>query len=300
MRKGFGLLAAFVLFLGLLPGTAQAATSLGAVVNAAGYGRSADLNIGEARDGVALESSAVAFGTALAPFTASASPASCVQVLAGRSVVLTDHRGNRLVACLTYVSFGQINFYLPRAPFTFLPHDSLLGSVQITDGAGVAQASKSLPIRGITPGFFSADSSGFGKPSGFVLRVRADGSQAQEPITGWIDLGPPGERVFLVLYGTGIRLRTPGRTVCLVYGGVVSGGKYRPGTYICGGQVPYAGPAPGLVGGVDQVNAEIPRDVPDARGAEVFVRLFVDDPGQAPAFARWTNVLSVSVSCSTC
>ncbi|MCS7481551.1 hypothetical protein ACFFQW_25320 [Umezawaea endophytica] len=278
------------------PVTASAAVGqLDAVVNAAGYGRSADLPIGESRDGVALESSAVAFGTNLAPFQASAAPTPCTQVLANRAVVLTDHQGHQLTACLTFVSFGQVNFYLPRANAPFVPHDSLIGEVRLVDTTnGNTVSRKPLPIRGITPGLFSADSTGFGLPAGYVLRVRADGSQSQEPISGGVDLGPAGDRVFLVLYGTGIRLRTPGRNACVVFGGVVSGGEYRPGTFICGAQVPYAGPAPGITA-VDQVNVEVPRDVPDAIGAEVFLRVFLDDPGQAPAFARWSNVLSVAI-----
>lgn len=70
----------------------------------------------------------------------------------------------------------------------------------------------------VAPGLFSANASGAGAVAVVALRVRADGSQSVEGINRFdaqtgrfvsvpIDLGPEGEQVFLILFGSGFRGR---------------------------------------------------------------------------------------------
>ncbi|QQS48958.1 MAG: hypothetical protein IPM66_10195 [Acidobacteriota bacterium] len=86
-------------------------------------------------------------------------------------------------------------------------------------------------------------------PAAVALRVRADGSQSYEPITDGIDLGDSGDRVFIVLFGTGIRHRIPRDEYAFAYIG---------GTRA---NVLYAGKNGADYEGLDQVNIEIPRSL---------------------------------------
>ena len=75
-----------------------------------------------------------------------------------------------------------------------------------------------------------------------------------------LDLGPEGERVYLVLFGTGIRQRSSLASVIATIGG----------TYA---EVSYAGAQDDLVG-VDQVNVLVPRSL--AGRGEIDVSLSVE------------------------
>ncbi len=88
--------------------------------------------------------------------------------------------------------------------------------------------------------------------------MRANGTQVYEPISRLdpatnlyvsvpIDLGPAGERVFLLLFGTCIRFSSALSAVTATIGGVNAA-------------VTYAGKQGGLVG-LDQVNVEVPRSL---------------------------------------
>ena len=104
-----------------------------------------------------------------------------------------------------------------------------------------------------------------------ALRVKADGSLVYEPITVFdqtlnqyvpvsIDLGPPEEQVFLILFGTGIRARSSLTAVNLTVGGEIA-------------EVNYAGPQNTFVG-LDQINGRLSRNL--AGRGEVDVDLSVD------------------------
>ena len=111
-------------------------------------------------------------------------------------------------------------------------------------------------IESVAPGLFSADSTGQGLLMGLALRVRADGSQSYEPITSFdpktkqfvatpIDLGPSSDRVFLVLFATGVRNRSSLNFVEVTIGGLST-------------DALYAGPQ-GSFAGLDQLNVLISR-----------------------------------------
>jgi uncharacterized protein (TIGR03437 family) len=109
----------------------------------------------------------------------------------------------------------------------------------------------------VAPGLFSANASGEGVAAAYAVRVR-DEAQTILPVAQLslelrrlvsipIDLGPPGDVVVLVLFGTGIRLRS---TLAAV--GCEIGGEHA--------EVQYASLVSGYVG-LDQVNAVVPRSL---------------------------------------
>jgi len=234
--------------------TARYAASALASVSAANY------------DGarLAVESIVAAFGTGLATTTQAATTLPLPTNLAGTIVNVRDNAGVERLAPLFFVSPAQINFLMPPGTAT--------GPAMITtiSGAGLVSAGTSQ-ITAVAPGLFTVDASGKGLAAATVLRVKADNSQIFEPIARFdpatgkfapipIDLGPETDRVFLILYGTGIRYHGALSTVTMTIGGANT-------------QVLYAG-AQGDFVGLDQINGLLPR-VLIGRG-EVDVVLSVD------------------------
>jgi uncharacterized protein (TIGR03437 family) len=168
------------------------------------------------------------------------------------------------LSSLFFTSPGQINLLLPSV----LPLNPTPLIVEI-DGLEMADA-LITPVS-VSPGLFTASSNGVGVPSAVVLRFKADGSQVYEPLMQFdvaknqftpipIDLGPEGDRVFVLLFGTGIRGRSDLSAVSLKLGEVVA-------------SVSYAGPQE-LFPGLDQVNVELPRAL--AGRGDVDLNLNVD------------------------
>lgn len=114
-------------------------------------------------------------------------------------------------------------------------------TVKITSGSGQISVGI-VEMTAISPGFFSASSTGQGIAAALALRVRGtqqsyeqisvynDGTNTFVPVP--VDLGPVGDQVFLVMYGTGFRFRTSdsgvnlkvgGRTLQSLFSGMVSG-----------------------------------------------------------------------------
>ncbi|MGH9843982.1 MAG: hypothetical protein ACREEM_35045, partial [Blastocatellia bacterium] len=153
-------------------------------------------------------------------------------------------------AGMYFVSPGQINFQVPPdlEPGT--------GYVTLRDERGVVKASGDIEIRPNAPALFTANSDGKGVPAGVILRMKTDGQQSYEPIARLnqgagkfvpisIDLGPPGERVFLILFITGARRVAQPRDTRVLIGSQEF--------------VPlFIGPASDFVG-LEQVNLELPR-----------------------------------------
>jgi uncharacterized protein (TIGR03437 family) len=112
-----------------------------------------------------------------------------------------------------------------------------------------------VQVNTVAPGIFTTNFSGTGVPAGFVVRVKSDGTQIQEPISSGttpvqIDLGPDGEQVILIIFGTGWRFRSDLSAVTAKIRGVDA-------------QVQFAGEAPGF-SGLDQTNILIPRSLAGA------------------------------------
>lgn len=201
-----------------------------------------------------------AFGARLATQTAIATDADPttpgIQLpteLGGTSVEVNGRR-----AGLFFVSPAQVNYLMP----TTTEIGTANVTVRASDGVVSTGAAR---INVAAPALFTANSSGAGLPTGSVLRVTAGGAQIEEPLgqfdptTGTfiarpINLGAPDERVFLILYLTGLgKAADPNQD-----------GNFNEAVHVLlGGNeiVPaYAG-AQGTFAGLDQINVEIPRSM---------------------------------------
>jgi uncharacterized protein (TIGR03437 family) len=198
---------------------------------------------------VAPESIVAAFGISLATATELAAATPLPLSLAGASVRVKDSAGVERTAPLFAVTPNQINYQMPEGTAAGMATVTVLG------GSGDLSAGPVL-IAPVAPGLFAADSTGRGVAAAVALRIRADGSQRYEAVARFdaaqnkfvaipIDLGAnSGDRILLVLYGSGLRLRSALSAVTVEAGGINL-------------PVDYAGAAPGLQG-VDQVNVMLP------------------------------------------
>ncbi len=205
-----------------------------------------------------------AFGANLATMTQSATTTPLPTELVGTSVHVKDSAGVERRASLFYVSPTQINYQMPPGTATGL------ATITITNASGNSFSEQGI-IFTTNPGLFSADSTGSGFAAAYLTRVKADGSQVQEPVTRFdsvqnkivavpIELGDATEQVFLILFGTGIRNKSTSVPVTARIDGLNA-------------PVTYAGAQGGYVG-LDQVNMQLPRTLV-GRG-EVEVALTVD------------------------
>ncbi len=213
---------------------------------------------------LAAESIVAAFGTSLATSVQIASSLPLPTSLAGTTVKVKDSAGTERLAPLFFVAPSQINYQIPPGTANGA------AAVTVTSGDGEVSTG-AMQIVPVAPGLFSVNASGQGLAAAVALRVRADGSQSYEPIARFdsaqnkfvavpIDLGPPADQVFLILYGTGCRLRSSLPAVTVKIGGADA-------------ESLYAGLADGFVG-LDQLNVRLPRSL--AGRGEVDLVLTVD------------------------
>ena len=223
----------------------------------------------------AITAAFASVGSALASRTESATGLPLPESLAGTTVSITSFFGfspNTRMARLYYVSPNQVNYYLP-------PETSEgPAEIAIQTANGLTLRSSVLITR-IAPALFSANSSGQGVAAAVALRVKPDDSSSYEPVAAFnpaqsrfepvpVDLGPDTDRLFLALFGTGIRNRKSLSDVTAKVGGADA-------------QVVYAGPQ-NQFDGLDQVNILLPHSL-SGRG-EVDVVLTVE--GQAANIVR--------------
>ncbi|HEY0838720.1 MAG TPA: Ig-like domain repeat protein, partial [Vulgatibacter sp.] len=141
---------------------------------------------------------ATIFGDGLAPSTAEAPGLPLPTTLAGIEVRIADANGRQYPAMLYYVSPRQINFVVPPA--------APLGPARILIVQGETALSISVVITRSAPSLTSADGSGSGTAAAQVIRLHGDGTQdPPESVTAAAIPTAPGDRLFLVLYGTGLR-----------------------------------------------------------------------------------------------
>jgi uncharacterized protein (TIGR03437 family) len=213
---------------------------------------------------LAAESIVAAFGSSLATSVIVADTLPLPTQLAGTTVRVRDSQGTERLAPLFFVAPQQINYLVPAGTATGT------ASIIVTSGDG-ALSIGTVTITAVAPGLFTANATGQGVPAAVALRIKANGAQSYEPVARLdtaqnrfvaapIDLGPAGDQVFLLLFGTGLRFNSglPGVTVKL-------GGVDAP--------VSFAG-AQGDLAGLDQVNLSVPRAL--AGRGEVDLTLTVD------------------------
>lgn len=221
------------------------------------------------------DSIVAAFGVGLATATQVAATLPLPTTLAGTTVKVLDAVGVEHAAPLFFVSANQVNYLIPPGAAT----GPALVTVTASDGR---VSTGTVEVSPVAPGLFTADSSGRGVPAANALLFHPDGSSSSQLVARFdsatnrfvaepLDLGPADAKLFLVLFGTGIKARTDLAAVTARIGGVDA-------------PVAYAGAQGGFVG-LDQLNIEIPREL--AGRGEVEVEMMVD--GQT------TNIVTINI-----
>ena len=157
-------------------------------------------------DNIGQNAILAAFGLDLAKSSEGATSVPLPTNLAGTRLIVKNLNSEQ-AAGMFYVSPEQINFHLP---FVF-PNSEV--SVRVITSEGLVSEGKFFCYQ-TSGSLFTANADGKGVPAGYIVRVRADSSQVQEPIAQYdqtakryvplpIDLGPETEQVFLILFGTG-------------------------------------------------------------------------------------------------
>jgi len=151
---------------------------------------------------------ATALGEGFASSTAAAEARPLPRTLAGTSIEVTDSAGVKREAPLISVSPERINFQIPA--------EASIGPARATiRTSGSGEQSADIRIDPVAPALFSANGDGKGVGAMIALRVNWIG-QSFEPVFAFhaqdkrfvpkpLSLGNPGEQVYLLLFGTGIR-----------------------------------------------------------------------------------------------
>jgi uncharacterized protein (TIGR03437 family) len=215
--------------------------------------------------GVAPEAIASTFGTGLANGNYSSVPGMALPTnLGGTTVTVRDSKGVERLAPLFYASSQQINFQLPTG--SAAGYGAVI--VKIND---TVVSSGAVKIEAFAPGIFTAASNGTGVAAGKVQRIRNGISTYEEMFerdptdsTKWraipIDLDPPTDNVYLLLFATGVRGRSNPLNASANVGGVNL-------------PISYAGSQNEFVG-LDQINILLP---PSLKGkGEVDVVVTID------------------------
>lgn len=161
-------------------------------------------------------------------------------------------------AGLFFVSPGQINFVMPSLT------ESGMANIVVKASDGTT-SNGSLSVSQVAPAIFTANANGRGVPSAIVQRFKASGQFMNEPVSQFssaanrfitrpIDLSVATDRVFLVLFLSGLRRANDpngDRNLNESFRVLIGGLEVQPS---------YVGEAPGFVG-LDQVNVEIPREL---------------------------------------
>jgi uncharacterized protein (TIGR03437 family) len=192
------------------------------------------------------------FGQNLAASTVAATSTPLPTTLGGLTISVTDRANVTRNAPLFFVSGGQVNFQIPA--------ETAKGRARLSlrrqDGTTVTG---DILIDSVAPGLFTASATGQGIGTIVALRISANGTQTYLPTFSYdaaqqrfvavpLNLGAESDKVYLILFGTGIRGVEKLDDVSVEVGGAKA-------------PVTFAGPQGNLVG-LDQVNiGPLPRSL---------------------------------------
>jgi uncharacterized protein (TIGR03437 family) len=202
------------------------------------------------------------FGSGLSQNVVVASTIPLPTTLDGTEVKVKDASGVERSAGLFFVSPFQVNYLIPTGTAN--------GAATITlRRNGVNTAQGTTPVDTVSPSLFTANASGTGVPSAFLFR-RRNGVDTLEQVATLngasgqfeaipIDMGPDGDLVALIAYGTGFRGISAQSAASATIGGTDS-------------QVLFVGAAPGFEG-LDQTNIVIPRSLIGRGSADLIFKV---------------------------
>jgi uncharacterized protein (TIGR03437 family) len=211
---------------------------------------------------MAPDSIAAVFGTDLATTTQTAGvPA---PGLGGTRLVVRDVEGVEREASIFYVSPTQVNYLIPGETAggpAILTVTSASGAISISP----------LQISAVAPALFAANADGRGVAAAYLIRRSVGGFDTFEPVAVYdpargaftarpIAFGSPGEELYLVLFGTGIRSLSSLAGVSALIGGSAAEVIY------AGRQFEFAG--------LDQINLRLRPEL--AGRGEVEIALTID------------------------
>jgi uncharacterized protein (TIGR03437 family) len=230
------------------PASAQDAYVIKVAMNSTDCQTAVSLNGADFQGPEAAPESVVSiFGCGLADALGVAGPGTLPTQIGGVEAVLTDSNGQRTSTELYAVAPSQINLVLPAGGAAGP------ASIDVLRG-GTKSATAFVSLLPVAPALFTATSNGAGVASAIALRVNADGTRVFPPVftckNGACSAVPleftgSRDRLYLSLYGTGIRGRSRNDAISVKAGGV---------------QLPVLGAdAQAQYAGLDQVNVEIPQ-----------------------------------------
>jgi uncharacterized protein (TIGR03437 family) len=224
---------------------------------------------------VAPDSIAAGFGSNLATQTTAATSLPLPTTLGGATLNVTDSAKGNEAAGFYMVSSGQVNFLVPS--------NAAVGLASLTyTASGGAQTPGTALLSNVAPAVFAANQNGTGAAVAQFLRVTTDnkstvtdtfagssGSYTTNPYT----LGSSTDKVYLVLYATGIRRHSLNPVQAKVGDTAVP--------------VLYAGQVAAFAG-LDQINiGPLPSSLSGTGKGDIAVQLTVDG---VPANAVMINV----------
>jgi uncharacterized protein (TIGR03437 family) len=190
--------------------------------------------------GVAPEEIVAGFGPGLATSVVVANSLPLPTSLGGTTVKVRDNLNVERLAPLFFVSPDQVNYQIPSGTAAGL------ATVTVTNPNGEIVIG-TVMVSNVAPSLFSANSSGTGPAAAVVFRRNAAGVDTFESASGPIDLGPAGDIVLLIPFGTGLRGLTDVANTRATIGGVNA-------------PVFFVGATPGQIG-LDQANLLIDRSL---------------------------------------
>ncbi|HKX00836.1 MAG TPA: FG-GAP-like repeat-containing protein [Bryobacteraceae bacterium] len=209
---------------------------------------------------VAPDSWATAFGNGLAQGIFTAPSGQPLPTMLGETTVaVRDSAGTSRLARLLYVSPGQINFLVPPSTATGTAVVTITTQTLAVNIVHTAQ----IQIAPVAPSLFTLNLAGLA--AAYITRVRPGQPQSFEPVFTLqngdlvgkpIDLGPAGDQVYLILYGTGLRSAGTAGVTAKVEG--------------ISAPVGYAGPQ-NQFAGLDQINVLLPRSLAGTGDASIVV-----------------------------